>query len=73
MDVYRLNESSDSVGVEDYFDKDGICIIEWADLIEDKLPEDRLDIKFKVIDENTRVLKFIPHGEKYESIVNSVI
>ncbi len=73
MDVYRLNESSDSVGIEDYFDKEGICIIEWADLIEDKLPENRLDIKFRVIDENTRVLKLIPHGEKYESIVNSVI
>ena len=73
MDVYRLNESSDSVGIEDYFDKDGVCIIEWADLIEDKLPEERLDITFKVIDENTRVLKFAPHGERYENIVNSVI
>ena len=73
MDVYRLNESSDSVGIEDYFDKEGICIIEWADLIEDKLPENRLDIFFKVIDENTRILKLVPYGEKYESIVNSVI
>jgi tRNA threonylcarbamoyladenosine biosynthesis protein TsaE len=73
MDVYRLNESSDGVGIEDYFDKEGVCIIEWADLIEDKLPENRLDIFFKVIDENTRVLKLVPYGEKYESIVNSVI
>ena len=73
MDVYRLNESSDSVGIEDYFDKEGVCIIEWADLIEEKLPENRLDIFFKVIDENTRVLKLVPYGEKYESIVNSVI
>ena len=73
MDVYRLNESSDSVGIEDYFDKEGVCIIEWADLIEDKLPENRLDIFFKVIDENTRILKLVPYGEKYESIVNSVI
>ena len=73
MDVYRLSESSEGGGIEDYFDKDGICIIEWADLIEDKLPENRLDIFFKVIDEETRVLKLVPHGEKYESIVNSVI
>lgn len=73
MDVYRLSENSDGVGIEDYFDKNGISIIEWAELIEDKLPNERLDIEFKVIDENTRILKFSPHGEKYESIVNSVI
>ena len=73
MDVYRLNENSDGVGIEDYFDKDGVCIIEWAELIKDKLPDERLDIEFKITDENTRVIKFIPHGEAYESICNSVL
>ena len=73
MDVYRLDENFESVGIEDYFEKDGITIIEWADMIEDKLPEERLDIIFTVVDENTRKLKFIPHGKKYEDICNSVL
>ena len=73
MDVYRLNENSDGVGIEDYYDKKGICIIEWAEMIEDILPKKRLDIEFVIIDENTRVLKFTPHGEEYESICNSVL
>ncbi|MBR1416907.1 MAG: tRNA (adenosine(37)-N6)-threonylcarbamoyltransferase complex ATPase subunit type 1 TsaE [Bacilli bacterium] len=73
MDVYRINESDQSVGIEDYFDKDGISIIEWAELIEDKLPENRLDISFVVIDENTRILKFTPHGEVYENLCHSVL
>jgi len=73
MDVYRLDGNTDGVGIEEYFKKDGVVIIEWADTIEDILPEERLDIKFKVIDENSRVLKFIPHGQKYEEICGAVL
>ena len=54
--------------VEDYFDNGGVTIIEWADMIMDRLPEERLDIKIKVVDENTRILKLIPHGKEYEDI-----
>lgn len=73
MDVYRLEDGDESIGFDDYFKSEGICIIEWAELIEDSLPEERLDIKFKVIDENTRIIKMTPHGQKYEDIVNYVI
>lgn len=72
MDVYRIKENEE-VGIEDYFRQDGICIIEWAELIEERLPEERLDITFKVIDENTRVLVFTPHGLKYEELCNAVL
>lgn len=73
MDVYRLEDGDESIGFDDYFNNNGVCIIEWAELIEDSLPEERLDIKFKVIDENTRIIKLTPHGQKYEDIVNYVI
>lgn len=73
MDVYRVEENYESIGIEDYFKKDGISIIEWADMISDILPEERLDINFQIIGENTRVITLIPHGEKYEELVSSVI
>ena len=72
MDVYRL-EDSKSFGLSDYFNKEGISIIEWADMVQDYLPEERLEIKFKIIDEDTRVLVLKPFGEKYEDLVNSVL
>ncbi len=72
MDVYRIDENED-FGVEDYFNKDGVCIIEWSELIEDRLPQERLDITFKIIDENTRRLVFKPHGEKYEELCDAVL
>lgn len=73
MDVYRLEGTHENVGLEDYFSKGGVTIIEWSDLICDCLPEERLDIKFKVIDDNTRVLVFEPHGNMYEDLCHSVL
>lgn len=65
MDVYRVDDNVESLGIEEYFEKGGVTIIEWADLIKDYLPEERLDIKFKVIDETTRVLVLKAYGDDY--------
>ena len=73
MDVYRLDGKVDDLGIEDYYTRGGVTIIEWSDMIKDYLPEERLDIKFKVIDEDTRTLTFIPHGRVYEDICEAVL
>ena len=74
MDVYRLENGDDnSIGLNDYFNKGGITIIEWSDLIKDSLPDERLDIKFKIVDEYTRVITLIPHGSEYEDLLNNVL
>lgn len=73
MDVYRLEGACENVGFDEYFSKGGVSIVEWSDLICNCLPEERLDIKFKVIDENTRVLIFEPHGKAYEDLCHSVL
>ena len=73
MDVYRLDDSKEDFGLKDYLNQDGVVIIEWPEMIQDQLPEERLDIRFKVIDENTRVLVFTPYGEKYEDLCQSVL
>ena len=72
MDVYRLDDVNEDLGIEDYYDKGGVTIIEWADMIKDKLPEERLDIRFKIIDENTRVIILIPYGKQYEDLCEVV-
>lgn len=46
FDVYRIGdiEEMDEIGYEDYFFGEGICLIEWAELIEEILPENRISI-----------------------------
>lgn len=73
MDVYRLDGKVDELGIEEYYKKKGITIIEWSDTIVDYLPEKRLDIKFRVINEDTRSITLIPHGKKYEEICEAII
>lgn len=73
MDVYRLDGNTDGVGIEDYFKKNGVVIIEWANTIKDILPEHRLDIKFKIAGENSRILVVSPHGEEYEELCETVL
>lgn len=73
LDVYRLDEASNDIGIEEYFSKGGIVVIEWAENIKDILPEERLDIKIKVLGENKRSLVFKPYGQKYEELCEAVL
>lgn len=73
MDVYRLDGNADGIGIEEYYNKGGIVIIEWAKTIKDILPQERLDIKFKVLDENKRMLVITPYGKQYEELCEAVL
>ena len=75
MDVYRLEGKGDDIGIEEYFTKGGVCIIEWADMISDILPEERLEIKFKLSDEDedTRIISITPYGQAYEDICEAIL
>ena len=73
MDVYRLDGKTDGIGIEEYFTKGGVVVIEWAHTIADILPKERLDIKFKIVDENKRVLILTPYGKKYEDLCEAVL
>ncbi len=73
MDLYRLENSSEDFGLDDYLNQDAVCILEWPEMIEEQIPEERLDINIKVLDENTRVLVVTPHGQKYEDLIEAVL
>ncbi len=73
MDVYRLEGNVNELGLDEYFDGDGVTIVEWADMIEDHLPKERLDINIKVTGEDTRVFILKPHGKVYEDICEAIL
>ena len=58
FDVYRLADEDEfyDIGGEEYFEK-GICIIEWSTIIEDILPENRIEVTIEKIDENKRQIQ----------------
>ncbi len=42
FDVYRIGDPDElfNIGAYEYFDGNGLCVVEWADLVQDELPED---------------------------------
>ena len=46
FDVYRISdvEEMDEVGFDDYVYRDGVCLIEWANIIEEILPKNRIEV-----------------------------
>ena len=75
MDVYRLDGKVDDLGIEEYYQKNGIVIIEWSDMIKDYLPEERLEIKIRISeeDEDTRIITITPYGRIYEDLCEAVL
>lgn len=73
MDVYRLENSDEDIGFEEYFNGDGISVVEWAHFIKEFLPDERLDIKLSYLDDSTRLLDFSPIGTHSERITTEII
>ena len=73
FDVYRIGCSEEmyDIGFDEYINGDGVCIIEWANIIEDILPDDYLKIELKYKDMG-REMTLIPYGEEYEKIVEEL-
>ncbi len=71
FDVYRLSDTEEfyAIGGEEYFEN-GICIIEWGELILDALPKDYIHITFEKNpdNENERLLKIETIGNKYNNL-----
>ncbi len=77
MDVYRLAkpEELEELGYEEYFYGDGATLVEWADLIQQYLPGQRLDIYIERAagDEQKRIVKLVPRGASYERLVEELM
>ncbi|MCC3376597.1 tRNA (adenosine(37)-N6)-threonylcarbamoyltransferase complex ATPase subunit type 1 TsaE [Cohnella sp. REN36] len=66
MDVYRLSiAEADELGLEEYFEGDGVSLVEWASLIEPLLPPERLHIGIALTGPASRRLTCRPIGEAY--------
>ena len=72
FDVYRIGdlEEMEEIGYDDYFFGQGICLIEWAELIEEILPEKRIEVTIEKDLEKGfeyRKITIEERGEKTES------
>lgn len=75
MDVYRLEETGgEGMGLEEYFNGNGVSVVEWSQFISEELPLDNLLIHIKKDekDMNVRYLDFDAHGERYNTLLKEI-
>lgn len=75
MDVYRLeNGGGDELGLEEYFNGDGVSVVEWPQFIEDEWPAEYLQITINksATNDEQRELVFQPQGQRYAALVTQL-
>lgn len=69
MDCYRLEESEEDLGFDDYFYNEGVTLIEWPQMIEEFLPESYMTIEINRISDSSREVILTATGKRYETIL----
>jgi tRNA threonylcarbamoyladenosine biosynthesis protein TsaE len=71
FDAYRLAREADfaDLGVHEYFEGDGVCLVEWADKVRGVLPDEYLEIGIAITGADTRRFELTPRGQRYEKLV----
>ncbi|MBN4050792.1 MAG: tRNA (adenosine(37)-N6)-threonylcarbamoyltransferase complex ATPase subunit type 1 TsaE [Alkaliphilus sp.] len=74
FDVYRIERlvQMDDLGYDEYFFGDGVCVIEWASIIEEILP-DGLWVEINVVGEKERKICFKGTNKYYEKMVEELL
>lgn len=74
FDAYRLKSEAEFIdlGVHEYFQGDGICLVEWADKVASCLPDERLMISIEVTGPGNRRFHFSPIGKAYVEMIGRI-
>ena len=68
FDAYRLADEDElyAMGYDDYLAENALLVMEWAELVADALPSERLEITIHGSGTEVRTVEFAAHGERYE-------
>jgi tRNA threonylcarbamoyladenosine biosynthesis protein TsaE len=72
IDAYRLEDLHQDLGLEEYIEGDGVCLIEWAEFIKEVIPDELLKIEIEILKNEERVISITPIGNKYIELLKVV-
>ena len=73
IDAYRLEGLKQDLGLEEFIEGDGVCLIEWSQYLEYLLPSEYLKINITISDNNSRIVIIEGQGEKYSKIEKEIV
>jgi len=71
FDAYRVGDEDEflELGPEEYFEGDGLALVEWAERVEGCLPPERIEIRVEMTGAESRRFEVRPTGDRYRTIV----
>ncbi|MEK6238105.1 MAG: tRNA (adenosine(37)-N6)-threonylcarbamoyltransferase complex ATPase subunit type 1 TsaE [Planctomycetales bacterium] len=74
FDAYRIKDDDEflELGPDEYFERDGWNLIEWAERVADCLPRERLEIRITLTGPQGRSFEFVAMGKQYETLLNDL-
>lgn len=72
LDVYRINDPYSDFELEEYFENNGVCVIEWASQIKPILPNEFLEIIITDLGNNKRQVMLRSDSMKYNNVISEV-
>lgn len=73
VDLYRIAEEGElaTIGLEELWDGDGVCLIEWPERAQSIIPGDHLAVFIEHLSETKRRIRLVPHGRRYVELVGA--
>jgi tRNA threonylcarbamoyladenosine biosynthesis protein TsaE len=74
IDAYRLRDEDEflALGTDEYFEGDGLILVEWADRVQGALPADRIEVRIEVTGPESRRFEIVSIGPKYAEAIRQL-
>ena len=71
LDAYRIRDEAEflDLGPEEYFEGEGLTLVEWADRVVGCLPADRVAVYVEVTGPESRRFEIAAIGERYQAVI----
>ena len=72
IDAYRLEDLHQDLGLEEYIEGDGVCLVEWAEFIKEVIPNELLKINIEILENEERLITIEAIGNEYIELLKKV-
>lgn len=72
IDAYRLEGVKQDLGLEEYIEGDGVCLIEWSNFIDYLLPDEYLNIEIYIRGDSERDFVIESKGNRYDEVIKEI-
>lgn len=72
IDAYRLEDGNKDIGLEEFIEGDGVCLIEWPNFIKEFLVLDKLEVRIVSLGSDDREITLISSSKHFDELIKNV-